>query len=389
LLTINYVLVRRDVTDQTPQEFREAVADELGVPVEELPIHEDFEDFEVFEFPPPPGDDPSADLPPLDLEAIRDIRQNAIQDLLRELLLMSVIALGAMTVVSFGLGWVVAGRMLRPLHVITDTARELSESNLDERIALEGPRDEFKELADTFDEMLARLDKAFAAQREFVANASHELKTPLTIMRTEAEVTLADPTADRADYERTVRALREEVLRAEALVERLLVLARSESPATLDRVDLEALVADAIEAAAPAIEAAGLRTDLSLSPAVVEGDLTLLESMVSNTVSNAVSYNEPGGHLSVECGTSYGAVTLRVVNSGGRIPPDRVDRLFDRFERLDDSRSRDSGGSGLGLSIVRSVARAHRGEVTLQPGVEGGLVVLVTLPAARTTPSPG
>jgi len=313
-----------------------------------------------------------------ELEAVRRELEAAA---LNQLLTQSGIALALMALVSVGLGWLVAGRVLRPLAAITATARRLEGSTLHERINLQGPQDELKELADTFDQMLGRLDAAFETQRRFVANASHELRTPLAIARTEVDVALADPTSGRAE----LRAMAERVLeanqRSEHLIEGLLTLARSErQPGTAKPLDLAMAAADALEVAAPEVDRFGLRVSSVLGAAPVSGDRALLERLVANLVENAVRHNQPAGWVEVDTGRTGQQAVVRVANSGPPIRPDQVAGLFEPFRRLDPDRTGSARGAGLGLSIVRSVATAHGGHATARPLDAGGLEVTVELP---------
>jgi signal transduction histidine kinase len=322
-------------------------------------------------------------------EAVQTVRQEAeavrreLQAAtLQQLVAQSGIALGLMSVVSIGLGWLVAGRVLRPLSAITATARRLEGSTLHERINLQGPQDELKELADTFDQMLGRLDAAFETQRRFVANASHELRTPLAIARTEVDVTLADPGTGPAE----LRAMAERVLeanqRSELLIEGLLTLARSERRLqAAEPVDLDLAAAEALEVAAPEIGRLGLRVSQVLGAAPVAGDRALLERLVANLVENAVRHNRPGGWVEVDTGRAGPLAVVRVANGGPPIPPDQVATLFEPFRRLAADRTGSDRGAGLGLSIVRSVATAHGGHATATALPDGGLEVRVELPA--------
>jgi signal transduction histidine kinase len=301
--------------------------------------------------------------------------------------------LALMAVGSLGLGWVVAGRVLRPLQRITATARRLSERTLHQRIALDGPDDELKELADTFDGMLARLDAAFDAQRRFAANASHELRTPLAISRTEVDVALADPATSTGELRGMAERVRDATQRSEGLIEGLLTLARSEQqPRVWQPTDLADAAAQALEQARREGAAAGLRVVSGLRPALVEGDPALLERMVANLVENAVRHNQPGGWLEVTTGIGDGRAFVNVANGGGEIPTDQVESLFEPFRRLHGRVASSARGAGLGLSIVRSVARAHGGDAHATALAGGGLEVTVRLPArAETTtahPSP-
>ncbi len=305
-------------------------------------------------------------------------------DTLQQIVWQSGVALGLMAVLSIGLGWFVAGRMLRPVEEIAATARRISEASLEERIALGGPSDELKDLADQFDAMLDRLQTAFEAQREFVANASHELRTPLTIIRTEIDVTLDDPDSGREQLERTAEVVRRAIDRTEGLIDRLVVLARAEEP--LQRGE-ESELADAVRRALDARETEiaelGLRVTLDPGEATVEGDLMLLDRLAGNLVDNAVEHNERDGWIEITSGQDEQTVTLSVANGGPLIPEGEAPRLFERFARAEGSRTRPRGGYGLGLSIVRAIVRAHRGEVTARALSEGGLTVEVSLPRRR------
>ena len=299
---------------------------------------------------------------------------------LAHLLDYSLAALAALVVTSGWLGWIVAGRALRPVHAITAAARRASEENLSERIALAGPDDELKELADTFDAMLARLDAAFASQRRFVANASHELRTPLTVMRTAIDVTLAKPERTPAQLEAMAAEVRQAVDRAEALIEALLTLARSDrGTGPVEPLDVAVLAEDALDAAAPAIKAHPVTVETALQPGLALGDPILVERLVTNLIDNAVRHNVPDGWVQVATGTRDGMAFIDVANSGPAIPAELVPSLFEPFRRLSD-RAGSPEGTGLGLSIVRSVAAAHHGQATARQLPAGGLEVSVSLP---------
>jgi signal transduction histidine kinase len=299
---------------------------------------------------------------------------------LAHLLDYSLAALAALVVTSAWLGWIVAGRALRPVHAITAAARRASEENLGERIALAGPDDELKELADTFDAMLGRLDAAFASQRRFVADASHELRTPLTVMRTAIDVTLAKPGRTPAQLEAMAVEVRHAADRAEALIEALLTLARSDRGAgPREPLDVAALAEDALDAAAPAIRANPVTVQAALEPAPAVGDPVLVERLVTNLIDNAVRHNVLDGWVQVATGTREGMAFIDVANGGPLIPPELVPSLFEPFRRLSD-RAGSPDGTGLGLSIVRSVALAHRGQATARARPAGGLEITVWLP---------
>jgi signal transduction histidine kinase len=316
------------------------------------------------------------------------VEQQIVSSALHRLLLEYIVALLAMTAIAIVSGWLLAGRALAPLREITATARRVSGENLGERIALSGPADELRELADTFDGMLARLDGAFASQRHFVANASHELRTPLAIMRTEVDVALADPDAGTADLRAMGEAVLETVDRCERLIASLLLLARSQATTGHEeRVDVAALVGDCVTDLQARAQEAQVQIRSDLQPAWADADPGLLERLIANLLDNGIHHNEPGGVLSVATEVHEGRLRLVVANGGSRIDPDDVQALTEPFRRL----KRSGSGFGLGLSIVRSVAEAHGGTLTLSAPSSGGLVAQVDLPPPRhaSTVRPG
>jgi signal transduction histidine kinase len=310
------------------------------------------------------------------------------QTALGQLLTWSLVSLGALTLLAGGTGWAVAGRVLRPVQAITAAARRASEHNLGERLALDGPRDELKELADTFDGMLDRLDAAFASQRRFVANASHELRTPLTVMRTAIDVTLAKPNRDREQLAAMAIEVRHAVDRAEELIDALLTLARSDRGVIgREFVDLATAIEDAVYSVAGELADSGITVESDLEPAELHGDRVLLERMVANLVQNAARHNVPGGWIRVASGRYGGEVRLVVTNSGAQLPPEIVPVLFEPFRRLHNRVGWDQG-VGLGLSIVRSVVTSHHGHVYGHALPAGGLEITVTLPTPVVGPRP-
>ncbi|MEV6105080.1 HAMP domain-containing sensor histidine kinase [Streptomyces sp. NPDC051940] len=317
-----------------------------------------------------------------DFNRIQDVCIQAQQSLaLDSLLRRSLFALLGLTVLAFALGYLMAGRVLSPLGRITRTARSVAGSDLHKRIELDGPDDELKELADTFDDMLDRLDRAFNAQQRFVANASHELRTPLAINRTLLEVQLADPeaTPELAQLGKTLLATNE---RSEQLVEGLLLLARSEN-AIVDRkpVDLAEVASQAVDQVRSEADAKGVELRGVRQPAYVQGNGVLLERVALNLLQNAVRYNVPGeGWVEATTQAHDGVAVLTVSNTGPVVPAYEVDNLFEPFRRLRTERTGSDKGVGLGLSIVRSITRAHGGAVTAEPREGGGLVVRVSLP---------
>jgi signal transduction histidine kinase len=306
--------------------------------------------------------------------------QSQRDNTLNKLLGFWLLALGLTTVASGGLGWFMSGRVLRPVRVITETARRASEQDLGERLNLGGTRDELKELADTFDDMLERLDTAFAAQRRFVANASHELRTPLTVMRTAIDVTLAKPSPSARQLTDMAVRVRRSIDKSEGMIEALLTLAVSDrGKASTEFTDLATWAEDAVETAAPGIEGLELTVEAKLDPAETTGDPQLLGRMIGNLVDNAVRHNEPGGWIRVRTGSSPEAAYVEIANSGPVIPGDMVAELFEPFRRLE-SRTGAAGGVGLGLSIVASVVTAHQATVTARSQPEGGLDIRVVIP---------
>jgi signal transduction histidine kinase len=293
---------------------------------------------------------------------------------LNQLLINSGIALGIMALISIWLGWLVAGRALRPLRTIANTAREISATNLHRRLALQGPDDEITQLASTFDDLLARLEASFEAQRQFVANASHELRTPLTLERALVEVALADPAPSVA----SLREMGERVLTngeyQERLIEALLTLSRSQRGLEhREPVDLRALTAESLRAT----DEADLTVVSELEPAWMTGDPRLLEHLVANLLMNAVRHNVPHGWVDVRTGTKAGRALLTVENTGETVPADQLDRLFQPFQRLDAGRTATSDGLGLGLSIAQAIAVAHHATITAVPRTGGGLRIEV------------
>jgi signal transduction histidine kinase len=310
---------------------------------------------------------------------------------LRQLLTESGIALAIMAVVSIGLGWLVAGRMLGKLRTITSAARSISASSLHARLAMAGPEDELKELGDTFDGLLARLEAAFGAQRQFVANASHELRTPLARQRTLIEVALADPEPSIASLQDVCQRLLVTGEEQERLIEALLTLARSQRG--LDRrepVELAAIADGVLRARWSEAESRGLTVTASLQSAPALGDAPLTERLVTNLVDNAVRHNVPRGAVHVATGTWAGRAILSVFSGGPPIPPDQLDRLFRPFQR-GVSRDRTGGrnGLGLGLSIVTAIAEAHGAWVQAHALPDGGLGIRVGFPLAAPVAPPG
>jgi signal transduction histidine kinase len=301
---------------------------------------------------------------------------------LHQLFIDSAIALALMAALSLGLGWVIAGRALRPLRTITDTARDISASNLHRRLALKGPDDELKQLGTTVDGLLARLETSFEAQRQFVANASHELRTPLTLERTLLELALSDPNASIESYRHTCEQLLAVGEQQERLIEALLTLSRSQRG--LDNhqpVDLAAITTTAAAAA----DHAGLPLQTTIRPAHTTGNPRLVERLVANLLNNAIHHNIDGGHIELATDTRDGHAVLTIANTGPTIPADELNRIFQPFQRLDTTRTTGANGLGLGLSIVQAIADAHHATVNTTAPADGGLHLQVSFPAAAST----
>jgi signal transduction histidine kinase len=299
-------------------------------------------------------------------------RTNTLSNLLQ----YSILTLVLVTALAALIGWIVASRAMRPVHQIASAARAAARHDLSARVGLTGPRDELRELADTFDDMLTRLQAAFDSQRRFIANASHELRTPLAVMSTSVDVVLAKSPPSPAELVAMGHEVRAAAGHAERLIDALLTLARNEHGLkTRAEVDLDVMIEDA----ADAVDAGDRQIHKSLQPAVVVGDPVLLERLVANLLDNALRYNVSGGSVWLALSCMDGLAQLTVGNTGPGVPPDDVEGLFEPFRRLNE---RNGSGHGLGLAIVRSTAAIHGGGVRAAARDGGGLSVVVTLPCA-------
>jgi signal transduction histidine kinase len=311
-----------------------------------------------------------------------------------QFLLGSLIALGVMVVVSIFAGWVIAGRVLRPLRVITTTTRRISADSLHERLAMPGPADELKDLADTIDGLLERLDGAFAAQRRFVANASHELDTPLATMRALVDVAAAKPGPLPPELVTFSGRLRTELDKVDDLLDGLLLLARAQHRALPSRavLSLDQIVSAALAIRGTAITARNLSVQYisDAGDARVEGSQPLLRRMIDNVLDNAIGHNHDGGWIRIASAGDSGLARLIIENGGEILDPTQVTGLVEPFRRLGADRTGSSPGSGLGLSIVAAIAEAHHGTLELHARADGGLLVSITLPSApsATVPTP-
>jgi signal transduction histidine kinase len=306
--------------------------------------------------------------------------QQRIADL-HQLEVESAIALAIMAIISGGLGWVVAGRVLLPLRTITATTREISDVNLHQRLALAGPRDELRTLADTIDGLLERLQASFEAQRRFVANASHELRTPLTASRALLEMVLSDPEATVASFRAVANHVLEEGEQQEQLIDALLALAQGQRGIDhRDPIDLALVAGEVIRTHEREAAIKGIVPDALLSAAPLSGDPRLIERLVSNLLQNAIRHNTPNGDLILRVESRADRATLTVTNTGPLVPADEVERLLQPFQRLRPDRVGHRDGLGLGLSIVAAVAAAHDAILDVDPRAEGGLEVKVQFP---------
>jgi signal transduction histidine kinase len=315
-----------------------------------------------------------------------ELAANTVHGVSHQLLIGSAIALGVMTVASAVLGWIIAGRVLRPLRAMTAATRRISADSLHERLAMPGPRDELKDLADTIDGLLARLEGAFTAQRRFVANASHELRTPLTTMRASVDVAVAKPGPVPEPTIALAGRLRAELDRVDELLDGLLALARAQHGVLPGRAELSlgAIASASLAAHSGAITARKLTVQNDDGPggAWVAGSQPLLRRMVDNVIDNAIRHNVDGGWIRVISGAGDAAAVLVVETGGEVLDQRRVDQLAQPFRRLGADRTGSGESAGLGLSIVAAVAEAHGGALDLRARPEGGLRVAIRLPLA-------
>ena len=305
-------------------------------------------------------------------------------DPLHQLLVAAAAALAIMAGASIALGWVVAGRALRPLRAITTATQQISEEDLHRRLAMPGPRDELTNLADTIDGLLARLQAAFEGQQNFVANASHELRTPLAASRTILEVALADPAASAAALRSACQDVLTEERHQERLIDALLTLARSQRG--LDRrkpLDLGEITKDILRTREPDAASRDVTVSASIASAPVLGDDGLLRQLAANLIDNALRHNVPHGTLSIHVTSDRDHSTLKVANTGPVIAQDEIGRLLQPFQRLSSRRPADDDGLGLGLPIVAAITRAHHATLLVSPGDRGGLNIEASFPARR------
>ena len=290
-----------------------------------------------------------------------------------------------MVVVSVALGWMMAGRVLRPMREMTAAARAISEDNLSERLAVPGPGDELKDLGDTIDGLLDRVQAAFDAQRNFAASASHELRTPLTLSKTLLQMALTDPHPTLATYRATCQDVLEAGEHQEQLIEALLTLARSQRGLDhRESLDLAAITRNALPTFQQDATARGLTVNASITTAPVLGDACLLQRLAANLIDNAIRHNIPGGQVDIQVTGRAGRPWLKITNTGPVIPADQASRLLQPFQRLPAARAASDEGLGLGLPIAAAIAKAHHATLGVSPGPDGGLNIDLTFPATAT-----
>jgi heavy metal sensor kinase len=323
----------------------------------------------------------------VDIVTAREFERLVHQQTLDRLRTFSFEALIVLFFASLVVGWVIAGRVLAPIGRITGVAREIQATDLSRRIRLQGPNDELKQLADTFDAMLSRIDAAFAAQQQFLADASHELRNPLAIIRTNADLALSDKDPEVEELRHAVVVVKRASDRMARLVDDLLALARREAPTfAIEKVDLGRAVTEASEEFMAAAEARGIVLDRAVAPGViVMGDSDALKRAVANLLENAVRLSPPSSRIRLAVGSERGLAWIAVSDEGPGIAADDQPKVFDRFWRADKARSRADGGTGLGLSIVRQIAQMHGGDVQLQSKLGVGSTFTIWLPV----PNPG
>lgn len=311
-------------------------------------------------------------------QAIEDFESELRAEFLNSILVQSLIALAVVAVIAVAAGWFMSRRALAPVAEIIQTTRGFSETNLSKRVDLHGPEDELKELADTLDDMLDRVEVGYENQRNFSAYASHELRTPLTVMRVEADNLLdsADASEPARAFARTIQG---EVDRSETLISQLLAITRSRSGnIDMQSVDLADLVGEVVAAAVKLADRSGIELELTLDDAVTDGDPVLLRSLTRNLVTNGIVHNQSGGKATVGVGTQAGRATLTVENTGAELTSDDVKRIYKPFEQINEDRS---SGLGLGLAVVGSIAQVHNATVSAIPRRGGGLITTVQFPS--------
>ena len=326
----------------------------------------------------------------VDIVTAREFEHLVHQQTLERLRTFSFEALIVLFFASLVVGWVIAGRVLAPIGRITGVAREIQATDLSRRIRMQGPNDELKQLADTFDAMLARIDAAFVAQQQFLADASHELRNPLAIIRTNADLALSDPDPQQDELRQAVVVVKRASDRMARLVDDLLALARREAPTlAVEPVDLGRVASEASDEFLAPAEARGIVLDRAVAPGVVVmGDSDALKRAIANLLENAVRLAPVDSRIRLAVGSERDLAWIAVSDEGPGIAPEHQPKVFDRFWRADKGRSRADGGTGLGLSIVRQIAQTHGGDVQLQSRVGVGSTFTIWLPVASLSNEP-
>jgi heavy metal sensor kinase len=326
----------------------------------------------------------------VDIVTARQFEHLVHQQTLERLRTFSFEALIVLFFASLVVGWVIAGRVLAPIGRITGVAREIQATDLSRRIRMQGPNDELKQLADTFDAMLARIDAAFVAQQQFLADASHELRNPLAIIRTNADLALSDPDPQQDELRQAVVVVKRASDRMARLVDDLLALARREAPTlAVEPVDLGRVASEASDEFLAPAEARGIVLDRAVAPGVVVmGDSDALKRAIANLLENAVRLAPVDSRIRLAVGSERDLAWIAVSDEGPGIAPEHQPKVFDRFWRADKGRSRADGGTGLGLSIVRQIAQTHGGDVQLQSRVGVGSTFTIWLPVASLSNEP-
>lgn len=325
----------------------------------------------------------------LQMTEVESLERLVNEQTLARLASYSFAALGVLFCMSLLIGWIVSGRALRPIHHITGVAKDIQATDLSRRIDLKGPPDELRRLADTFDEMLDRLDQGFEEQRQFIADVSHDLRNPLAVIQTNVEVALDDPEATALDWHRTGEIVQRTAGRMSGLVDDLLATARQQHRRVArETVDLSHLVTEvaAEMAASGAARRVTLESD-TRSPVPVSGDRGALKRALANLVDNAIRVSPAPGSVKVSAGGRDGWAWMSVTDNGPGIAPDQLERVFDRYHRGTATRGDDSH-LGLGLAIVREVAAAHGGEAHAASRADGGATFTMWLPLEAPADTP-
>lgn len=304
---------------------------------------------------------------------------------LQQVRLISLIGVVLTALVGGAGAYLFAGYALRPVRDVQRLAEQIDSESLDRRLDLRGPADELKALGDAFDRMLGRLERAFEQQSRFVADAAHELRTPLATLRTNLEVVQSDPNATLQEYRQLNATLERALRRIEKMVDDLLLLAQGEGETVKEAVHVASLLEEVLLELKPLADDAQVSLDLVAGSGVLAGDAILLARALSNLVENGIRYNQPGGFVRIKAEEEDECVVITVVDNGIGIPDEELEQIFERFYRVDHSRSRASGGTGLGLAITEHIIDLHQGLIDVQSKVGDGTTFTVRLPRDTST----